>query len=173
MRSTLVVLVAAALLASGLTCAQSVSEKADKGDIVFMRNEEPAMQKAFARARESLDGFLAKARAGSPAHTSFAMKVAISEAGNTEYFWVNNFAEKADGSFEGNIANEARMVKRIRFGQRHGFPRAHIVDWTYVDEGTRGMVGNFTLCALLTKEPAAQAEAMKTRFKLDCDWLAR
>jgi hypothetical protein len=45
------------------------------------------------------------------------------------------------------------------------------VDWTYIDKAQRQMVGNFTLCALLTKEPPQEAEAMKKRFKVDCAWL--
>ena len=151
--------------------AQSLLQKADKDDLVFMRDEEPAMKKAFAKASASLNDFLAVARAAAPTHTSFAMKVAISQGKKTEYFWVSDFAEKADGSFEGEIANEPRMVKHVKLGQRYSFPRVHIVDWTYIDTGSRAMAGNFTLCALLTKEPAAQAEAMKKRYRLDCDWL--
>jgi uncharacterized protein YegJ (DUF2314 family) len=63
------------------------------------------------------------------------------------------------------------MVRTVKFGQRYGFARARIVDWTYIDKGKRAMVGNFTLCALLTKESRSEAEAMKRRFKIDCDWL--
>jgi uncharacterized protein YegJ (DUF2314 family) len=96
---------------------------------------------------------------------------AISQGDNTEYFWVNGLTQKPDGSFEGTIANEPRMVRTVKFGQRYGFARARIVDWTYIDKGKRAMVGNFTLCALLTKESRSEAEAMKRRFKIDCDWL--
>ncbi len=118
-----------------------------------------------------MDEFLAKARAASPDHTGFSLKVAISQGGNTEYFWVNDFSERTDGSFEGEIGNEARMVKVVKLGQRYSFPRARIVDWTYIDRAQRAMVGNFTLCALLTQETPAEAAAMKKRFKLNCDWL--
>lgn len=151
--------------------AQSLLQKADKDDLVFMRDEEPAMKKAFAKASASLNDFLAIARAAAPTHTDFSMKVAISQGEKTEYFWVSNFVEKTDGSFEGDIANEPRMVKHVKLGQRHSFPRARIVDWTYIDTRTHAMVGNFTLCALLTKESATQAGAMKKRYRLDCDWL--
>jgi uncharacterized protein YegJ (DUF2314 family) len=136
-----------------------------------MEDEDPAMQKAFAKAAGSLDDFLAKAAAASPEHTAFALKVAISEGRKTEYFWVNRFVQVADASFEGEIANDARLVKTVRLGQRYTFPRARIVDWTYIDKADRSMVGNFTLCALLTQETRAEAEAMKKRFKLDCGWL--
>ena len=151
--------------------AQTVSERANKGDLVFMEDEEPAMQKAFAKAAESLDEFLALAKAASPAHSSFSMKVAISQGKKTEYFWVNKFVEVSPGTFEGEIGNEPRMVKTVKFGQRYVFPRSRVVDWTYLDRANRRMVGNYTLCALLTKESKAEAEAMKKRFNLDCAWL--
>jgi uncharacterized protein YegJ (DUF2314 family) len=56
-------------------------------------------------------------------------------------------------------------------GQRYAFSRSRVVDWTYIDTTKKKMVGNFTLCALLTKEPREQAEATRRRFKLDCAWL--
>ena len=87
---------------------------------------------------------------------AFALKVAISEGRKTEYFWVNRFVQVADASFEGEIANDARLVKTVRLGQRYTFPRARIVDWTYIDKADRSMVGNFTLCALLTQETRAE-----------------
>ncbi|MDR7335301.1 DUF2314 domain-containing protein [Roseateles asaccharophilus] len=163
------------LIALTAVCAaahsQSAVERAAKDDeLVFMRDQEPAMQKAFDKAAATLDEFLQKAKVPSADHTSFALKVAISQGKDTEYFWVNNFTEK-DGAFEGEIGNEPRMVNTVKFGQRYRFPRSRVVDWTYIDKVQRKMVGNFTLCALLTKESKQDAQAMKKRFKLDCDWL--
>jgi uncharacterized protein YegJ (DUF2314 family) len=158
-------------IVAGAAHAQSPLDRAAKDELVFMRDQEPAMQKAFARAAETLDEFLQKSKQASANHTSFALKVAVSQGADTEYFWVNSFVDKGDGAFEGNIGNEPRMVKTVQFGQRYAFPRSHIVDWTYIDKEQRRMVGNFTLCALLTKESKRDADAMKQRFKLDCDWL--
>ena len=153
------------------TLAQTVIDRAQKDDLVFMSDTDPAMSKAFARARATLDSFLELAKSRTPEYTSFSLKVGIADKGNTEYFWVNSFEQKADGTFEGEIGNEPRMVKTVKLGQRYAFPRGHIVDWTYIDRQQRRMVGNFTLCALLTKESKQDAEATKRRFKLDCDWL--
>lgn len=164
-------LVLASFFAASLAVGETVSEQAAKGELLYMQDEGPAMQKAFAKAADSLDEFLAKAKAQSAEHTAFSMKVAISQGSRTEYFWVNNFVEVAKGTFEGAIGNEPRMVKTVKLGQRYTFSRGRIVDWTYIDKTRRAMVGNFTLCALLTTESISEAEAMKKRFKLDCDWL--
>jgi uncharacterized protein YegJ (DUF2314 family) len=165
------VLLSSLIFLSPASHTQPISERADKGDLVFMQDEEPAMRIAFAKAAESLDDFLVKAKEASPDHTAFAMKVAVSQGKNTEYFWVNSFSERSPGVFEGEIGNEPRMVTNVKYGQRYVFQRSRIVDWTYIEKANRKMVGNFTLCALLTKETKVEADAMKRRFKLDCGWL--
>jgi uncharacterized protein YegJ (DUF2314 family) len=54
----------------------------------------------------------------------------------------------------------------VKFGQVIDFSEAEIVDWLYMEDGK--MRGNFTACALLKREPADQAEAMKKQFGLSC-----
>ncbi|MET0332912.1 MAG: DUF2314 domain-containing protein [Rhizobacter sp.] len=157
----------ALLLPAGLS-AQSLTERAEKDDLVFMKDEEPAMRRAFQVARETLDDFLKLASEPRPGQALFALKVAIADGKKTEYFWVNKFEAKGGGKFEGTISNEPRMVKTVALGQRYTLSRAQIVDWTYADKTERPLVGNFTLCALLTKESKEEAEATKRRFNLDC-----
>jgi uncharacterized protein YegJ (DUF2314 family) len=154
-----------------LTCpaiAQSVVERAKADELVFMRDEEPAMQRAFEKARATLEDFLQKAKSPPAGTTSYSLKVGIRQGEDVEYFWVGNFTQTESG-FSGTINNEPRMVKSVKFGQQYAFPREHIVDWTYIDRTERRMVGNFTVCALLTKESAAEAEATKKRFGLRCE----
>jgi uncharacterized protein YegJ (DUF2314 family) len=156
------------LLGSAAAFAQTILERAKKDEIIYMHEEEPAMRRAFQVARETLDEFLETAKRGDGNHSGFALKVAISQGNDIEYFWVNNFASTGSGMFEGEINNEPRTVKSVRLGQRYSFPRANVVDWMYVDKQNRRMVGNFTLCALLTKQSVGEAEATVRRFKLDC-----
>jgi uncharacterized protein YegJ (DUF2314 family) len=157
------------LVGCSLAQAQSLTKKVEQGEIAVMADEDPAMRGAFEKARASLDEFLKKAKAPSADTNNYALKVGIKDAqGNTEYFWIGDFVEK-DGRFTGVINNEPRVVKTVRSGQSYSFPRSHIVDWTYIDTKERRMYGNFTACALMTKEPPAEAEALKKRFGLQCD----
>src|SRR5262245_34146791 len=91
MRSALLAIL---LVAPSLGPAQSVMERAENDQLVFMGDEEPAMRRAFQVARESLDSFLETAQRAAPEHTGFALKVAISQGKQTEYFWVTNFESK-------------------------------------------------------------------------------
>lgn len=148
--------------------AQPLTERAMNDELAFMQDEEPAMRKAFQAARATLDEFLEKAKTPPPGTSSYAVKIGIKEGRNTEYFWVNELATSGD-EFTGKINNEPRMLKSVKFAQTYKFSKSQIVDWTYLDRPNRKMAGNFTACALLSKESPADAEAMKKRYGLNCE----
>ncbi|ROZ61469.1 YegJ family protein [Ramlibacter sp. WS9] len=152
-----------------LSMAQTVVDRARADELVFMSDNDPAMRQAFARARATFDEFLSKAKEPAPGTLHYAVKVGIREGEDTEYFWVGDFTQDSSGMFSGRIDNEPRLVKKVKAGQRYTFPKGHIVDWTYVDRNQRRMVGNFTMCALLTKEPQAEAAAARQKFGLRCE----
>ena len=161
----------AACLCSGLpltAAAQTISEKAAQDRLVYMADAEPAMRAAFEKAYASLDEFIAKARQSAAGDGTFAVKVGIRDGQDTEYMWLNEL-HFADGRLSGRINNQPRMVATVEYGQTYAFAREQVVDWTYRDEKSGRMMGNFTACALLMKEPAARAEAFKRQYKLVCD----
>lgn len=147
--------------------AAPVADKAKEDKLVFMQSEEPAMKRAFEKGRATLDTFLRKASAPEPGTSKYALKVAISEGQNTEFFWVRDF-QWSDGQFTGTLANEPRMVKKFSHGQRIKFGRELVVDWTYWDATQRRTFGNFTACALLTKESPEEARKFKAQLGLEC-----
>ena len=163
-----IIIAALVLATAGTAFAQSVIERAKADELAFMGDEEPAMKRAFERARATLDQFLEQAKSPPPGTVSYSLKVGIREGRDVEYFWVGNFTQ-TDAGFTGTINNQPRMVRSVKFGQQYAFPREHIVDWTYIDRNERRMVGNFTVCALLTKESQAEQEATKKRFGLRCE----
>lgn len=152
----------------GTANAQTLVERVKRDEIAHMSSEEPAMRSAFEKARASLDTFLAQAKSPAPGTDRYALKVAISDGENTEYFWVIDFAGDSK-QFTGVLNNEPRLVMKHRYGERIAFRRDQIADWTYMDAPQRRMHGNFTACALLTKEPPAQAAEFKRQYGLRCD----
>ena len=126
------------------------------------------MQKAFLQPHATLDAFLVKARSPPKGTRLYAVKIGIHEGKNTEYFWVNEFRE-IEGGFSGKINNSPEMVRSVKLGQVYKFTKVQIVDWTYFDNIAGKTKGNFTACALLTKEPAAEAEAMRKEYGLSCE----
>jgi uncharacterized protein YegJ (DUF2314 family) len=155
--------VAAASAQAPLTPLQRV----ERDELAFMADEHPDMREAMRRARATLKEFLALAEAPRRGTDTFAVKVAIREGRETEYFWIGDFANK-DGRFSGRIDNTPRLVKRVREGETITFAEAEIVDWLYRENGR--LKGNYTACALLKQEKKRDAEVIKRRLGLTCDF---
>jgi uncharacterized protein YegJ (DUF2314 family) len=156
-----------ALVVSPPVFSESFSDKAKKDSAVEMNDEDPVMQKAMGRARAGLDDFLRKAGAPPPDTDQYSVKVRVSEGDNQEYLWVSNLKTQGD-LWSGRIDNlpVARSVKK---GQAYSFAKTEIVDWTYIDKSKKKVVGNFTTCALLTKEPPEVAQKIQKQYGLECD----
>ena len=118
------------------------------------------------KARATLPGFLALSAAPKPNTQDYAVKVAIHDGKDAEYFWITPFNNK-DGAFSGDVNNTPRMVHTVKLGQTIKFGQSDIVDWMYFD-GDK-MKGNYTACALLKSAPRSEVEEFKKRFGLDCD----
>jgi uncharacterized protein YegJ (DUF2314 family) len=158
---------AVACTATELT-AQSTLERSKRDEIVRMGDNDPAMAKAFAKAKTTLDQFLLIAKSPAPNTKSYAVKVAISDSRETEYFWILPFTQEGD-TFRGQLNNTPRLVKHVAFGQEIRFTKSEIVDWMYVDAAHRRMHGNFTACALMTKDKPEDAERARRAYGLECD----
>ncbi len=147
--------------------SQSFTDKAKKDSAVDMSDEDPAMQKAMERARVGLDDFLRKAGSPPPDTDQYSVKVRVSEGHSHEYLWVSNLKVQGD-LWSGRIDN-LPMIRSVKKGQSYSFAKTEIVDWTYIDKSKKKVVGNFTTCALLTKEPPGVAESIQKQYGLECD----
>src|SRR5262245_54413028 len=144
----------------------SLMDKARRDDVALVEKDDPDMAAAYRKARETLPEFLALARAPRPTASKLAVKIAVPAGDDNEYFWVTQFGQHGD-MYAGRINNTPRAAKQVTFGQVIEFAEAEIVDWLYMEGGR--MHGNFTACALLKREPADQAEAMRKQFGLSCE----
>lgn len=169
MKHAIAVTAIAMSLAGGLGAveAKSISQKAEADQVIDMSSSDPAMQKAFASAKKTLPDFLQKAAKPAPGTEDYMLKVALTDGRNTEYFWMVDF--KGSGNqYEATLANTPALVRGYRGGQRVSFKAAQIVDWMYMEPAKNRMHGNFTACALLSKEPPKEAEAFKKQYGLNC-----
>lgn len=149
-----------------LAMAETLIDKAKKDSGVDMSDEEPAMQKAMERARAGLDDFLRKAGSPPPDTVQYSVKVRVSDGEKEEYVWLSNLKGQGD-LWSGRIEN-LPVIRSVKKGQSYSFAKSEIVDWTYVDKSKKKVVGNFTTCALLTKEPPSVAEALRKEYGLEC-----
>lgn len=155
------------LLLSSPVFADSFTEKAKKDRTVEVSDEDPAMQKAMERARMGLDDFLRKAGSPPPDTDQYSVKVRVSEGDSQEYLWVSNLKAQGD-LWSGRIEN-LPVMRSVKKGQSYSFAKTEIVDWTYMDKNKKRIVGNFTTCALLTKEPPEVSQKIQKQYGLECD----
>jgi uncharacterized protein YegJ (DUF2314 family) len=170
----LIAVASSLVLQCGITSAQTALERARQDQIVDVPAGDDAMEAAFAKARATLDGFLALLDKPPPNTSIYTVKLRIVDPVSraAEFFWVGDL--KRDGnSFSGRIDNTPRSVTNVREGQRVRFTRAEIYDWMYADSNfinaKRSIVGNFTLCALLTRETPEEAAEVKRDVGAVCD----
>jgi uncharacterized protein YegJ (DUF2314 family) len=146
--------------------AQTILDRAHRDELFLAPNEDPGMAAAMRKARTTLKDFLALASRPQPTMKGFAVKVAVREGKEAEYFWIAPFEPKG-ARFTGRINNTPRTVRHVKAGQTIEFSEQEIADWLYLDNGK--MKGNYTACVLIRNEPKDQQEAFKKRFGLDCD----
>jgi uncharacterized protein YegJ (DUF2314 family) len=146
---------------------QNVLQKSERDELARVTRNDPHMIRAIRKARARLAEFLALARAPRPTITSMAVKIGVLDGEETEFFWITGFREK-DGEFSGRISNTPRSVRNVREGDLVAFEEDDIVDWLYREGGK--MVGNFTACALIAREPIRDQAAFKARYGLSCDF---
>jgi uncharacterized protein YegJ (DUF2314 family) len=139
--------------------------KRDEDEVVKIERSDPDMTAALERARASLDEFLAVAANPPPGTSGFKLKVMIREGDAVEHFWVTPF-RILDSGFEGVLANDPRVVKNVKLGQRVRFARADISDWGYARDGRQ--VGSYTVCVLFRKMPKEQADYYRKNHGFDC-----
>jgi uncharacterized protein YegJ (DUF2314 family) len=152
------------ILAFGIAAAGAQTR--DHNEVVRVPKQDPDMSAAIAKAQATLDDFLAVWRAQPAGTSDYKLKVRISEGATSEHFWVQPFRPAKDG-FEGILANEPKLVRSVRGGQRISFARGDITDWGYVREGKQ--VGSFTVCALFKHAPREQVEYYRKNYGFECE----
>src|SRR4030095_6609391 len=84
----------AASICGGLVMAETFMERTQRDELSWVPKDDPAMAAAMRKARATLPEFLALSRAPRPSTTGFAVKVAVRDGNNTEYFWITPFKEQ-------------------------------------------------------------------------------
>ncbi|RWI97691.1 DUF2314 domain-containing protein [Mesorhizobium sp.] len=142
------------------------AQDTDQGDdkTVMVAPDDAEMAAAIAKARSSLDDFLALSDAPPPGTGRFKLKVMVVDGHATEHFWLP-FKRTATG-FVRILANEPKLVRNVVFGQNIEFSKDDISDWGYTRDGHQ--VGSFTVCVMFKKMSKEEADYMRTQYGFDC-----
>jgi uncharacterized protein YegJ (DUF2314 family) len=116
---------------------------ADK--VSYVADDDPRMNAAIAKARSTVNTFIAALKAPKPGQSVFSVKVPFTDGPNTEHIWLTPVSY--DGKrFRGTVDNEPEKVKNVRTGQNLTVAPSEISDWMYVEN--RKLIGGYTLRVL-------------------------
>jgi uncharacterized protein YegJ (DUF2314 family) len=141
---------------SGILLFIGACAPADK--VVFVKDDDPEMVAAIAKARATLPLFWQVFDKHEHGENEFSLKVKITDHEGTEHFWASDI-EKRDGRIWGTITNDPGIIASVKLGDQIEIPEANISDWFYMRDGK--MVGNRTLVPLLRTLPPKEAAAYR------------
>ena len=121
-----------------------------------VKDNDKAMDRAVAKARESLGFFLAALQAKKPDSTDFEVKRCFVDGDKVEHIWLRDVTW--DGKvFRGKVDNQPLEVTNLRLGQQVTLNPEDLTDWMFVKEGK--LMGGFTTRVLYSRlSPEEQAK---------------
>ena len=149
-----------------LTSFCAFAQHAKVGDHV--RNvaaDDPAMTAAIAKARSTLDEFLAIAKDPPAGASGFKIKVMVTESAGVEHLWFTPFEQRGD-AFVGVLANDPQVITSMMAGEVYEVRRDQVTDWGYVLDGKQK--GSFTVCALFETMDPATVELYRRDHGFEC-----
>ena len=113
--------------------------------VVDIDPNDPDMQAATRRAKDSVQEFLHRLAAPPSSQRSASVKVALEEEGRMEYAWLAEPRIEGD-HFVGRLDNNLVQIRRWRAGDMVRVPQTALSDWLAVDGGR--LVGGFSIRVL-------------------------
>jgi uncharacterized protein YegJ (DUF2314 family) len=140
------------LLFSSLAIADP--DERDRSEIIDVYETDIEMNNAIQKARDTLQDYINRLKNPQENDSDFALKVQVEDENGVEHFWVSEVEINKDG-FIGYIANEPKLVKSVKYGEKVSFNKDIITDWSYDINGVRQ--GSYTLRVLLGRMSKNQA----------------
>ena len=124
-------------------------------------NGDAVMDDAIARARASVDAFIARMAAPQPGDEGFGVKMRFNDGGKSEHIWVSELRLEGD-EFVGVLEAAPRYVHSVRLGQEVRVKKSEISDWAFGNGNS--MHGNYTVRVMMPSLPKAMQAALKGRL---------
>ncbi|GAB2899645.1 YegJ family protein [Microbulbifer echini] len=143
----------------------NANEKIDD-QVVFISEQDKAMNTAIDKARATLNDFFKVADQPPEEASDFKLKVMVSDENGVEHLWFSPF-KVIEGGFAGVLVNEPNIIASMSYGKVYAFRESQITDWGYVLNGKQ--VGSYTVCALFQTMDKSVVEQYRTEHGFECD----
>jgi uncharacterized protein YegJ (DUF2314 family) len=120
-------------------------KRAQDPNVVSVQGTDERMNAAMAKARQTVDEFVAALNNPKSNQSGFAVKKRFESGGQIEHMWINHLS--FDGThFHGTLNNQPRSIKNVEHGDRVTVAKHEISDWMYLEDGR--LRGGFTIRAI-------------------------
>lgn len=134
-----------AALAVTVLALAGCGTKAPTDKVTYVADDDPRMNAAIAKARSTVETFIAALNSPGASQSEFAVKLAFKDGAHIEHMWLSPVT--VDGAnFVGIVNNDPERVTNVKLGQRVTVATTEVSDWMYVDNGK--LVGGETLRVL-------------------------
>ena len=133
--------------------------------VLFISEQDKAMNSAIAEARRRLGEFFAIAKNPPAGAEGFKLKVMVSDDSGVEHLWFSPFKE-IEGGYAGVLVNEPNIIESMKHGEVYAFRESQITDWGYVLNGKQ--IGSYTVCVLFKTMEKSVVEQYKRDHGFDC-----
>jgi len=117
-----------------------------------LRKDDPELDAAIAKARATLDSFIARLEHPKPREVFSIEAQFAAPDGTHEYLWLDDVTFK-DDLFKGTLRNRPAKVVSLRQGTEVSAKKSDVTDWTIFTSG-KGE-GGYTVDVLLRREGQA------------------
>lgn len=143
MRQTfLMILVVSTLFACGQIAK---TERQGEPDIYSVEGDDPEMNKAIARSRETFNDFFSALSSKKETQSAYSIKMPFPTENGAEHIWLVDI-ELNDGKMFGYIDNVPDQVSSIKLGDKVEIDRNKISDWFYIENNR--LIGGLTIRVL-------------------------
>lgn len=144
----------------------ATTSKPDGPGVVHVGGDDPEMNKAMQRARDSIAEYIIRLQTPPPTQSYLGLKARFEEGDRVEHIWISGVQYK-NKMFVGTVGNEPVDVTSVRFGDPVTVPVERVSDWMAVDSGR--LVGGYTLRLLRKRmSPEERAEFdSSTGFRIE------
>ena len=150
-------LFSAVILLSG--CEQASNDWSSREDIVATDADDPEMNIAIAKARETLPQFWEALSEENKEDHSFNIKVGLpADNGGVEHIWVDSVSKKGS-VMTGILINVPMHLSRFKLGDSISFSTSQVTDWQYFHNGKSE--GNHVTKVLLQRMPSEKANEIR------------
>ena len=140
-------------------CGQvAKTERQGEPDIYSVGSDDPEMNKAIVKSRETFDHFLSAFSSKNETQSAYSVKMPFPTENGAEHIWLVDI-ELNDGKMVGYVDNVPDQVNSVKLGDKVEIDRNKISDWFYIENNR--LIGGLTIRVLhdrMTPEEKKQFE---------------